>query len=210
MSKALDAWIVGYFPPKHAVMGWEMKTLTFGHVCLMERMLCFPPKTIEEIVHCMHICGREFPDALEYVRTWQVDYEDDVVRMAKAISAETDKYMDSFMRYYDSNSAMLPSMTPFETEEEGGKKTKMGSPLLAVMRHLLISRLGYNPQTLDEAPYGKCMLDLQVLLESDGSLKIEGEDIDHARRVLEEAVKEFEESKESGCKSSDLKDSKVE
>ena len=207
MSSSLDSWITGYFPGQHVVKGKgekgvPMATLTFGHVCAMERLLCFPPETAEDLVHCVNICGRPYKEALDYLYRWKDKYQNNYVEMVEEIVKDVDAWGDSFLRYYAAHSVSLPLLDVSGGEE--GKKgvKKAGAPILALMRHSLISRLGYNPQTLDEAPFGTCLLDLQTMMEMDGTLEVEGEDIDYAKQAIEDALKkqEEEEKKEENKK----------
>ena len=72
MERSIDRWIAGYHTGQWSVRGLDMCTLLFGHVTLMERMLCFPWLSADDLVHCMMICSRPYKKAEEYVNLWKV------------------------------------------------------------------------------------------------------------------------------------------
>ena len=188
MENATDKWICSYHPLKWYVGGREMQTLTFGHMTLMERVGCFPFITAEHIVHCIMICEREYKDSEDYVYHLR-KYEEDIVDLTKDVLENMEDWMASLSRYFSAHTnGMITYVEENNNDKRNGFQKKAGSPWLSCMRVRLLSRLNYNPETIDEAPFGRCLLDIQTLLELDGHTRIVGDDEARAMEILDRAI----------------------
>lgn len=169
MERAIDRWIAGYHPGKWSVRGLDMHTLLFGHVTLMERMLCFPWFAPDDLVHCLMICSRPYNQAEEYVNLWKVraDFIEDFRDYLEEVISDFEGWDRSLNRYFDAHLIRME-----EYKDSGKKGEPPGAPLLACMRVYLISKLNYDPLTLDEAPYSQCVLDMQTYGEMEGRTRI--------------------------------------
>lgn len=175
---AEDAWAVGYMPGVYHVRGHAMRPLAFGHLCLLNRLLCYPPIIPDEIALCIAVCKRNFEDGNHFASLFKHadGYQLELRDLLDEIGMDEKGWMDSLMNYFNAHLTCLPVM-----EQAGAKPgDKLGSPSLALIRAFLCSRMNYNPLTIDDAPFNRCLLDMQVLSEMDGRVKIQSPEIDKA------------------------------
>lgn len=170
MERAIDRWITGYHPGKWSVRGLDMHTLLFGHVTLMERMLCFPWFAVDDLVHCLMICSRPYKQAEEYANLWKVraDFIEDFRDYLEVVHADFEGWDRSMNRYMDAHLVRMEEYKEFCDN----KGEIPGAPFFACMRVYLIKHMNYDPLTLDKAPYSRCLLDMQTCGEMEGRTKI--------------------------------------
>ena len=198
--KAEDAWIVGYLPGEFHVRGHKMFPLLFGHLAVMNRLICYPPMTESDIALCVSVCKRSYKDAENFMSYFKHSdrYQFELRDLLDEIMTDEKGWMESLMNYFKSHLVSLPIM------EQGGEKKgdNLGSPSLALIRAFLCSRMNYDPLTFNDAPFHRCILDMQVLSEMDGRVKVQSPEIDKAIAVakayIEKQAKEREEEKQDG------------
>ena len=145
--------------------------------------MCFPWQEPDDLVHCLMICSRPYKEAEEYSNLWKVraSFIEDFREYFELVSADFDVWNQSMNRYMDAHLIRME-----EYKELGGKKGEApGAPLLACIRVHLISKLNYDPMKIDEAPYARCILDLQTSGEMEGRTKILGDSMLRAIKNIE-------------------------
>lgn len=171
MSIALDNWIEGMVPGKWHIMGIEMQELTYGHMVLMERMMCYPIKSYEDVAHCILICSKKYKESCDYIYYWKTKYLDLVKELIGHIVKDPSKWATSCIDYFESHTKMMQTMQKVEGDKP---KRQLGSPFLAMIRVVAITKLGYNPQTIHNAPFAPLLMDIQVNAELEGRSSISG------------------------------------
>ena len=190
MENATDKWIMSYHPLHWYVMGHEMKVLSFGHMTLMERMMCLPTLSPVDVTNCIMICERDYKDAEDFVYH-PMRYEHDIIELTRDIMKDFSSWVENFHNYFKANTGGMVSYTEQdEHDKRNGFQKKAGSPWLSCMRVRLLSSLNYNPDTINEAPFGRCLLDIQTLMELNGISRIVGDDESRASDILDAALKE--------------------
>ena len=170
MEIALDKWIEGFLPGEWHIMGIPMKELKYGHMVLMERMMCYPIKTEEDIAHCVIICSKDYKDANDYINHWKTKHIELFNEIISHIKKDVSRWLKYTLLYFNSHSKMMQSMIDPGVVDS----PKLGSPFLAIIRVIAISKLNYNPLTLNEAPFAPLMLDIQTHAELNGRIDIAG------------------------------------
>ena len=198
METSLDSWIQGYLPGRFYIRGRPLKTLTFGHMCLLERMLSYPPLSVEDICHTIMICEREYKQAEEYVYMWKWRDTGTQEELLEDIFRSPDGYLKSLIEYFESNLVCMPMLQESGGGDNNGevakKKKKLGSPMLAVLRVRLL-RLGYKPDEIDVQPFSRCLLDAQVDMEMTGQAQVVSQEMSRAIAHLDKIVHRKEASK---------------
>lgn len=175
MENATEKWIQSYHPLHWRVGGRDMQVLSFGHMTLMERMQCFPHISASDITNCVMICERKYKDAEDYVYRLS-KYEHEIVELTRDTIKNYRAWSKSLSNYFNAN---MGSLVTYEPNDERDPRTKhqkaAGSPWLLCMRVRLLSELGYNVDTINDAPFGRCLTDIQALLELRGYTKVVGD-----------------------------------
>ena len=171
MNLSIDKWIEGMIPGECSIMGIPMKELTFGHMVLMERMLCFPIKAEDDMAHSILICSKNYKEAHDYINYWRTKYISVFNELMEHILNAPEKWGEKCYEYF---SYHIKSMQIMNKQGEGKPAKQIGSPFLAIVRVVAITKLGYNPLTLNDAPFAPIILDMQTKAELDGRISISG------------------------------------
>ena len=171
MNIALDKWIEGMVPGECSVMGIPMLELTYGHMVLMERMMCFPVSNEWDIVHCILICNKNYEDGYDYINYWRTKHAKVVTELLGHIRKDPVKWSNKCLEYFDFHTKIMETMKKQGTDNPS---KQIGSPFLAIIRVIAISKLGYNPLTIKDAPFSPLLLDIQTHAELEGRVEIGG------------------------------------
>ena len=174
MALALDSWVEGMMPGEWSIHGLKMHEITFGHMVLMERMLCSNVETPDDLAHAIMICSRSFTEAQRYAMFWKTDKKmyRELADCLEQIVKHPKEVLESWAEYYSSHTKQMGSMKP-HSNDSCGERRKLGSPNLAIIRVLAI-KLGYNPKDINESPFSQMILDIQTNLELCGRTEISG------------------------------------
>ena len=175
MAFAIDQWVEGMIPGDWHCHYISMEELTYGHMVLMERMLCTKIKSPEDIAHCLMICSRKYKDALRYVNYWKHNDKlyNEFLETLHSIKKHPEEWIESWFEYFSSHTKSMQTMEKQKEDDSNVSSRQIGSPFLAVVRVSAI-KLGYKPSELNETPFAHLMLDLQVNSELSGRIEIGG------------------------------------
>ena len=180
MNTSLDLWISAMEPGDWTVHGGDLKQgvklkeLTFGHMVLMERMLCLTSSQIDGIAHCVLICSRGYKEARDYIHWWKFNdrYAQELRDLIEKIIKNPVIWYATWIDYFKAHTTPMQSMK--KQRADGNPAKNLGAPFLARLRVILTSSLGYDPLTLNDAPFSACLMDIQTNAELNGQVNIAG------------------------------------
>ena len=190
---AQPSWIEQAVPAPYRLFRCDLRTLTFGHVMLLDRFELDPVTDLTELLMAVQIVSRSYADAIQWVtdtmntrrgllrmRLWQ--WRIGKIDIVRALTVWNE---------YLAVNAHAPEVTLPQNKSNGHSRVT-GTPQLQQVRHVLLSALGYRPETIMDAPYAQAMWDFYAHAEAMGSCVITGDKHREIREQLEALEKEKE------------------
>ena len=166
-------WITTVEPAPWSIAGYELGPLLFGHCTLMERVTSSTPNVLD-LWRRLNICSRPTKGARKWltkelgcgfsIRRWV--FIKTVGRMPKF--AEVLHAWDAYM---EENTAIPEIMT----SAAGGDT--LGTPHLQGLFNLAVTELNYDPNSIDDAMFGRMLWAILAYNESQGGIRIVSDEL---------------------------------
>ncbi len=152
---------------RFTILGLQLQTLTIGHVRLLHAMECMDANDPGELALACVVCSLpwrqvlpslESPDFNAWAEQWGKD-------LGEWDFAEKRQDWDDYLRV----NMELPKVIVRGASESSGTPT---IPPHQTLRTLLLSRLGYSADTVDDTPYLQGMWDAITLRQMDGAVQV--------------------------------------
>lgn len=160
MIRFEDTYTLCRLPPQHVVCGLELEPLTLGHAGILESLGLWDATAPSDLILAAYICSvssKRFSVELrgKWLRrklrlwTWRLGHKFDYAKSAKC-------WRDYVVTHTD-----LPFMQP------RGKARSTSMPRLEIIRTFLLAKMGYSPDTIDDARYSRAVHDYNGYLEAE-------------------------------------------
>ena len=182
-------------PPRVVVFGWELVPYTVGHAILFDRLEIESVTTPAEICLAARLCSMPADEAEQWLTgrwsgwrlRWMVwtrrAWIDDPAEVAKAVEVWS-QWLDEqtkFPRYIA------------KTEGEAS-----GVPFGQRLRVALISKLGYNPESVNRTPYLRALWDYIAWAEGEGIVSVPAGVDDETEAEMMRKAEEFAKAVQEG------------
>jgi len=179
-------WATTCAPGSRIVGNAKLKPFTLGHALLLERLGIEVVLTRLDFHAFVGICSRNHAQGLEWIE-WFLSPVGQWFYAIKPIGGKFEDIIQDAIDYMRENKS-LPQL--LEVENSG--INTYGTPSLQAARTIAISQLGYNPQTINDAPIGQLYWDILSNNELNGGSKIIAGEIQAGINELERRQKERE------------------
>jgi hypothetical protein len=164
----INIWAETCAPGHHYVAGAKLRPLSFGHALLMERIGLNEILTPLEF-HCfIGICSRTYEQAVKWLG-WYLSPVGQWYYARKPMPRDKNAALAEAMEYA-LQAQQLPELLGSEDSVEAG--ARYGAPLLQIIRSTALEHLNYQPDKINDAPFGQLVWDILARNEMRGGAKI--------------------------------------
>jgi hypothetical protein len=141
--------------------GFKLRTLTLGHVRLLESLELIAPPHLEELWMAALICSRPHQVFARRLRSLSLGLRTLISarRIRRLKFAEELSVWIAFMDYHTE---------PPEVVLETKKPRQTPTPFSQHLRSVLLARLNYSPETVDDVGYAQALWDYYGWMEQEG------------------------------------------
>lgn len=186
-------------PDVYRVLGIRMATFTVGHARLLDRLELSEIGDGSQALLFALLC--RFKTAAEADKwlcsrflSWSLVLWTNRKRRLLANPIEVTAAVEAIRDYLDA-STQVPEYYSNHKDESG---KAVGSPFYQHLRTILISKLGYFPQSVDDTPFLQAMWDYLSYMEAEGHISISEGVTDDELKRMEEHGKELLERAKKG------------
>ena len=185
-------------PDRYRVMGYDLVPFTVGHALLFDRLGVEKIEGWADLMVACKICSMPARDAERWMqskfRRWLTWKWIRWFRLhAIANPHEVRKGVEAFESYLE------VSTRPPKYEAATNDKGKTGgSPPAQALRVVLISRLGYSPDSVNDTPYLRAIWDYLTWMEQEGHIVIGQGLEDEVEEEFQRQADEFAERVKNG------------
>jgi hypothetical protein len=184
-------------PDVYRVLGIRMATFTVGHARLLDRLELAEIGDGSQALLFALLC--RFKTAAEADKwlcsrflSWSLVVWTNRKRRLLANPIEVTAAVEAIRDYLDA-STQVPA---YYSKHKGGDGETVGSPFSQHLRTILISKLGYSPQSVDDTPFLQAMWDYLSYMEAEGNISIsEGVTDDELKRMEAQGAELLERAK---------------
>lgn len=167
-----DTWLQACVPGARTVGNVKLKPFTVGHALLLERIGVDIVLTRQDFHAFVGICSRNYEQASKWLE-WYLSPVGQWFYRRKPIFCNITEAITQAIDYLVQNK-QLPEV--MQNEDSNLTGNKYGTPDLQAARTIAISKLNYDPQTINDAPLGQLYWDILSNNELNGGARIiEGE-----------------------------------
>jgi hypothetical protein len=163
-----NTWAETCAPGHHYVAGAKLRPLTFGHAMLMERVGLYEILTPLEF-HCfIGICSRNYDQGMNWLG-WFLSPVGQWYYKRKPMPKNKNEALAQAMEYLI-QAQQIPELIGNDDNVACG--ARFGAPLLQTIRSTALEFLNYQPETINDAPFGQLVWDILARNEMRGGAKI--------------------------------------
>lgn len=179
-------------PDVYYVLGIRMATFTVGHARLLDRVELTEISDGSQALLFALLCRfRTAAEADKWLRSrflgWALVLWTNRKRRLLADPEQVTAAVDAIRGYLDA-STQVPDY--YSKHKDGGGNT-IGTPFSQHLRTILIAKLGYSPQSVDDTPFLQAMWDYLSYMEAEGHISISEGMTDEDLKKMEQKGKEL-------------------
>jgi hypothetical protein len=172
-------------PDVYYVLGIRMSTFTVGHARLLDRVELTEISDGSQALLFALLCRfRTAAEADKWLRSrflgWALTLWTNRKRRLLANPVEVTAAVEAIRGYLDAS-----TQVPDYFSRQSGDGSTIGTPFSQHLRTILIAKLGYAPQSVDDTPFLQAMWDYLSYMESEGHISI-------SEGMTDEQLKEME------------------
>lgn len=185
-------------PDVYYVLGIRMATFTVGHARLLDRVELTEISDGSQALLFALLCRfRTAAEADKWLRSrflgWALVLWTNRKRRLLADPIEVTAAVEAIRGYLDAS-----TQVPSYYSKQAGDGSTIGTPFSQHLRTILIAKLGYSPQSVDDTPFLQAMWDYLSYMEAEGHISISEGVTDEELRKMEEKGKELLERVKKG------------
>lgn len=185
-----DTWAATCAPGHSYVAGVKLRPFAYGHALLMQRLGLFEVLTPLDFHAFVGICSRNYASASRWLG-WFLSPVGQWWYARKPLPGPYNEVMQGALEYLELNKRAPDTMA---VENNGSFGVKYGTPALQIMRTIALRSLGYNPDTINDAPFGQMYWDIISNNEMNGGSRIIEGDLAAGLQQLHELKRKREEA----------------
>lgn len=186
-------------PDVYYVLGIRMATFTVGHARLLDRLELSEIGDGSQALLFALLCRfRTSAEADKWLRSrflgWALILWTNRKRRLLADAAQVTAAVEAIRDYLDA-STKVPD---YYSRHKDGDGSPIGTPFSQHLRTILIAKLGYSPQSVDDTPFLQAMWDYLSYMEAEGHISISEGMTDEELAAMEKQGQELLERVKKG------------
>lgn len=155
-------------PEIFRILGVDLLPLTIGHIAVLDGLGFLDARDPAELAVCVLVCSSSHRVAMRRLRSQWFQFRSWWwgVSVGKWDFAEKRQAWADYLTYHTE----LPYT--YSAAPSDGQSVEIPIPSYQIVRTVLISRLGYDPETVDDTPFVRAQWDRLTLAALDGRVRV--------------------------------------